>query len=296
MSHLHSSAKTFDAQKISPPLYSICMANYNMADCLEKSLGSVLKQLTNEFEVVVLDDGSSDSSVEILNQTSFRYPQLKIFPYGRHPKRYLGGTRNLSVKHSTGKYLLLHIDCDDIWEPGIPNWCRRARKLSEIFDDDVFIAGKQINMVSRKLFDIVGGYRNIYYTEDRDLWNHLSAIKKLVFVEHDVFRTRMALAPKVRVLKRIKTIWNILLNDLRTGPSVLPRLLPTMISTVRDVKIRGLGNSLHRLIIFPLAAILALIKGPVEGYRPSLSASEWRRYKELNTKTFDEWMKDPIIR
>ena len=296
MTEINFSDNQSEALERDHPLYSICVSNYNMADYLEEALSSVLQQVGEEFEVVVVDDGSSDSSVRVLQQMAQRFKQLRIFPYPRDPKRYLGETRNLSVQHARGKYLLLHIDADDIWEPGISDWCEKARQLCERFDDEVYIAGKQINMVSKRLFTQFGGYRNIYYTEDRDLWSRLAAVKKLVFVEHDVFRARMALPAKVRFRKTIKTMWHTLLNDMRTGRSILPSLIPTLLETVRGRKLRGWVGTSYRLGFFPFAAMVALIKGPVENYSPSLSADDWRRYRKINTRTFDEWRKELFIR
>ena len=55
------------------PTYSVCICNYNMADTLEVSLRSVLDQLDERYEVIVIDDGSKDSSVEILENLSNAY-------------------------------------------------------------------------------------------------------------------------------------------------------------------------------------------------------------------------------
>jgi len=295
MTQINTYENAIESPGLYRPLYSICISNYNMAAFLEEALLSVLLQLNDEFEVVVVDDGSSDSSVELLHQMAQRFKQLRIFPYQRDSQRHLGGTRNLSVKHARGKYVLLHIDADDIWERGISEWCERARLISERFGDDVHIAGRQINMVSKKLFDQLGGYRNIYYTEDRDLWSRLAAVNKLVFIDHEVFRTRMALPTKVRFRKQLKIAWHSLLNDLRTGRSILPSLIPTLLETVRAGRLRGWVGTTYRLVFFPFAALVALIKGPVENYGPLLSANEWRHYKKMNTRTFDEWMKDLSI-
>ncbi len=277
------------------PTYSICIANYNMASHIEEALSSVLDQLNETFEVVVVDDGSSDNSVKVLQQMQQRYAQLKVFAYPRDSKRYLGGTRNLSLQHASGKYVLLHIDADDVWGPGIVEWCEQARQLSERFDDDVYVAGKQINMVSREMLTEFGGYRNIYYTEDRDLWNRLAAVNKLVFVEHEVFRTRMTLPPKVRFRKQLKTMWHILLNDLRTGRDILPSLAPVLVETVRAIRLRGGVGTAYRLGVFPFAVLVALAKGPIENYRPALSADGWRRYKKTNTRTFQKWLSNSVI-
>ena len=162
--------------------------------------------------------------------------------------------------------------------------------------DDVYISGKQINMVSKKFLMNFGGYRNIFYTEDRDLWMRLAAQKKILFIEHKLFRARMKLSSRVRYRKLFKVMWNVLLNDLRTGPSVLSQLTPVLADSCLSAKTRGLKNAVFRILVFPVAALFAVIKGPVENFRPSVTPSIWKIYKENNTRTFDEWIANPNIK
>ena len=46
------------------PLYSVCICNYNMKEYLEISLKSILEQLDERYEVLVIDDGSNDGSLK----------------------------------------------------------------------------------------------------------------------------------------------------------------------------------------------------------------------------------------
>ena len=100
------------------PLYSICIANYNMSSTIKESLSSILSQLNNDFEVIVVDDGSNDDSLNILYKLQ-KYSFFQIIPLERDKRRKLGETRNVSVRASNGKYVLLHLDTDDIWDPFI---------------------------------------------------------------------------------------------------------------------------------------------------------------------------------
>jgi len=277
-------------------VYSICICNYNMQEHIRESLGSVLNQLNDEFEVVVVDDGSTDGSVVMLQELSRQFRNLRVFPYPRDSGRLLGCTRNLSVEHALGKYVVLHIDADDIWNDGIVEWCEKARQLSIAMGDDVYISGKQINMVSKKMLLNFGGYRNIFYTEDRDLWMRLAAQKKLLFIEHKLFRARMKLSSGVRYRKLFKVMWNVLLNDLRTGQSVPAQLGPVFTDSCFSAKTRGLKNAAFRIVVFPVAALFAIIKGPVEDFRPTVGPLAWKIYKNNNTRTFDEWVADPSIK
>ena len=51
------------------PKYSICICNYNMSRTISLCIESLVKQINNEFEIVVIDDGSNDKSAETLFKT-----------------------------------------------------------------------------------------------------------------------------------------------------------------------------------------------------------------------------------
>ena len=73
--------------------------------------------MDNSFEVIIVDDGSDDNSLEILFKIQEKYSLVKVIPLKRDKRRKLGETRNISVRAAKGKYILLHLDTDDIWEP-----------------------------------------------------------------------------------------------------------------------------------------------------------------------------------
>ena len=62
------------------PLYSVCICNYNMKDYLEKSLKSILEQLDDRYEVLVIDDGSNDGSLEVLANLEKKYQIMRFIP------------------------------------------------------------------------------------------------------------------------------------------------------------------------------------------------------------------------
>ena len=103
--------------------YSICMCNYNMASTLEKALRSILEQIDpDSYEVVLVDDGSKDNSVEIVKSMQKKFSNLKLVCLERDFNRKLGFTRNISVQEANGEYVLLHLDCDDITAPNIQDF------------------------------------------------------------------------------------------------------------------------------------------------------------------------------
>ena len=69
-----------------------------MSSTLEDSILSVIKQLDNTFEVIIVDDGSDDNSLEILFKIQEKYSLVKVIPLKRDKRRKLGETRNISVR------------------------------------------------------------------------------------------------------------------------------------------------------------------------------------------------------
>ena len=130
--------------------YSICVANFNMADTLEQALTSVLGQLDHRFEVVVVDDGSSDGSVAVLDRLANRFPFLRYISLPRSRKRLLGETRNIGIRAARGKYILLHIDADDVWEPYIKDFVAVFHRIERCVGRDIYLQGQQIG-IGRKL-------------------------------------------------------------------------------------------------------------------------------------------------
>lgn len=97
----------------SRPSVSVCMAAYNGADHIEEQLGSILAELAPGDEVVIVDDGSTDRTREIL--ASLDDPRVRVV----FNQQNLGYVRNFekALTLSTGDVVMLS-DQDDIWIPG----------------------------------------------------------------------------------------------------------------------------------------------------------------------------------
>lgn len=187
------------------PKYSICICNYNMNKTINLCIESLVKQINNEFEIVVVDDGSNDQSVETLLHLKNKYSSIRVIPLKRDRRRKLGETRNVSIKAARGEYVLLHIDADDIWEPYLPAFVRIYHEVEKRCDIDNFmLSGMQIQMASKQLMT-QNPYRNIYYGEDRILWAELGSIGKLITLNHKVIRKRIPIINNRKKLKKIIT-------------------------------------------------------------------------------------------
>ena len=94
------------------PLISVVMATYNGSHYLAEQLGSVIAQSYPNIEIVVVDDGSTDKTVEILKSFQSQYTFIKIFINDTN----LGYVKNFEkgCKLATGQYIAL-CDQDDYW-------------------------------------------------------------------------------------------------------------------------------------------------------------------------------------
>lgn len=90
---------------------SIIMPVYNAGELLIESIESAMKQTLKDIEIVCVDDGSSDNSVEILKDLSEKYGCIKIFTQKNEGS---GSARNHALDEATGEYIAF-LDADDIF-------------------------------------------------------------------------------------------------------------------------------------------------------------------------------------
>ncbi len=94
--------------RIIPPLVSVYITNFNYANFIRQSVESVLSQTLQDFELLIIDDGSTDNSREIIE--SYRdHPQVSII---YQQNKGLNVTNNIAMRASHGKYLI-RLDADD---------------------------------------------------------------------------------------------------------------------------------------------------------------------------------------
>ncbi len=97
----------------SAPTVSVLMPVYNGERYLRPAIESILAQTFTDFEFVIIDDGSNDTSPSILRQYADRDPRVKLF---LREHRGVPDTLNEAFATSRGKYLA-RMDCDDVALP-----------------------------------------------------------------------------------------------------------------------------------------------------------------------------------
>jgi glycosyltransferase involved in cell wall biosynthesis len=93
-----------------PPRLSVVMPFYGVEQYIGEALDSVLGQTFADFELVLVDDGSTDGSRAVVDRYLSRDPRIRVVTT---PNRGLGAARNLGVQHCRGE-LLAFADSDDV--------------------------------------------------------------------------------------------------------------------------------------------------------------------------------------
>jgi len=94
------------------PLFSIITPCYNAAFTVERTLLSVFQQTFKDFEVIVINDGSEDLSLQLINNYASKDPRFKLLNLTKN--QGLSNARNLGLNYSSGKYVCF-LDADDWW-------------------------------------------------------------------------------------------------------------------------------------------------------------------------------------
>lgn len=187
------------------PLISVVMPVHNALPFLDESIGSILKQTLSDFEFVILDDVSTDGSLELLREWSLRDKRIHL--YESNQRLGLSGSSNAVVLKARAP-IVARMDADDIAHP---DRLRRQWNIIER-DRDVAVIGTLCNgidasgrevrprdrwrlvrrstlipfphgsaMFRREVFDQVGGYdETADGSEDQDLFLRMATRGRVV--------------------------------------------------------------------------------------------------------------------
>jgi Glycosyl transferase family 2 len=115
------------------PLFSVIIPTFNRAALIARTLDSVLGQTLADLEVIVVDDGSTDSTPAVVANFGARVKFLQ------QQNRGPGAARNVGLRSATGEFVAF-LDSDDLWFP----WSAAAYAEAIQQYNPVFIAGKPL--------------------------------------------------------------------------------------------------------------------------------------------------------
>lgn len=98
---------------LSMPKVSVIIPSYNRAEFIPATLDSILRQSFTDFEIVFVDDGSTDDTEKILNDYQGHDKRIKYIKQANSERAI---ARSNGMKNAHGKYIAL-VDSDDIWYP-----------------------------------------------------------------------------------------------------------------------------------------------------------------------------------
>lgn len=102
-----------DRPRPSSPRVSVIIPTYNRSRVLAEAIGSVLAQTYQDFEILVVDDGSTDDSDRMILERFGGEPRVR---YLRQRNSGPGAARNLGIRSSAGE-MIAFLDSDDLWLP-----------------------------------------------------------------------------------------------------------------------------------------------------------------------------------
>lgn len=119
------------------PIFSVLITNYNYGKYLGEAVRSVLKQTFSDFEIVLVDDGSTDNSPAVIRKLVKTDKRIRAF---RQPNGGQAAAFNRAFAKSRGK-LLCFLDSDDTWMPRKLEWTER-----------VFAEAKDVALVQHNMY------------------------------------------------------------------------------------------------------------------------------------------------
>lgn len=206
------------AEYLTRPLISVLMPTYNRERFLPESLDSIVSQSLTDCEIIVVDDGSTDNTDEVLA----RYPMIRYFK-----KHHSGGpeTRNLAIAEARGMYVVW-MGSDDAMMPGLlEDYKKIVWQYPEVdvFYGDVMVTDANLQetqsfspvelyereyalpsilatgdpipdtcaMVRKSVYDAVGGYNpDFRRAHDYEFWSRAGRIIRAKHVDRQVVKWR----------------------------------------------------------------------------------------------------------
>jgi glycosyltransferase involved in cell wall biosynthesis len=192
------------------PLLSVVIPSYNRADYIGETIESVLQQTYSNIEVVVIDDGSTDNTAQVVEPFA---PRVR---YIRQENAERGASRNHGLRLAKGEYIAF-LDSDDLWlpdkaergihflrdRPGVGMLCTDAieidgegkeRRLLHARGYSGKVTGKLLqnnfvimptHLARTSVVREIGGFREerkLSGSEDWEMWVRLSLVAEIAYI------------------------------------------------------------------------------------------------------------------
>lgn len=189
---------------------SIVIPNYNNGKWLSKCLDSITSQTFQDFEIILIDDMSTDYSVEVAKQHLRPQDTLII----NETKRLNGGSRNIGIMKATGEYIFC-IDSDDwLYDNKVLEEIDKALVGQDILFTSYIAHNEQYDLMTNVNFKTLEiGFKNITCS----IWSKVvkrELLQKCLFMEGTLLEDReqhyrlLLSAKTFSNLNRVAVVWN----------------------------------------------------------------------------------------
>ncbi|QDS88342.1 GalNAc(5)-diNAcBac-PP-undecaprenol beta-1,3-glucosyltransferase [Rosistilla ulvae] len=131
------------------PLVSIILPTFNRASFLPKAIAAIREQQLTDWELIVIDDGSTDQTAPLLRKLVNGMPQA--YRYLRQENQGAYAARNTGLDYVRGKYVAFY-DSDDLWLPHHLQKCVTALELNQDVDW-VYSASRIVDFASERVLN-----------------------------------------------------------------------------------------------------------------------------------------------
>lgn len=185
---------------------SVVIPLYNKEHFVVDTIQSVLDQTYKEWEAIIINDGSTDNSAELVK--SIKDSRIR---YYEQENQGVSAARNKGIQMANGDLIAL-LDADDKW---LPTYLETMVKLHEMYPDySVFISGQKGRkiktlpsgisiiedfcsyeyifwagsmLICKKVYDRIGLFRvGVNISEDADMWLRISCYYKAIFLNEEL--------------------------------------------------------------------------------------------------------------
>jgi glycosyltransferase involved in cell wall biosynthesis len=171
------------------PKYSLCISHYNDGQIVKDSLESILSQLDDRFEVIVVDNFSNDGSEKVLAELAVA-GKIKLI----RKKSTRGMARQLAFESSKGEYVLAHFDLDDVFNPVLSQLVEvyhkffegRLLKIDSVREVGYWGRHFSTFIAPSALLRQLGGWQDVQYGEDHALWLKASEMNQFRWISADL--------------------------------------------------------------------------------------------------------------
>jgi glycosyltransferase involved in cell wall biosynthesis len=249
---------------------SIIVPTYQCGQFLSQAIESVLAQTYKNYEIIIVDDGSTDNTQEVIN----RYSHLENIKIVRQSNQGPAAARNRGIKLSSGEYIAF-LDADDLWLPtklekqiifleqhpladmvycdayifsGNFTWKKTLFNISPPASENVFERLFQLNFIPiltvvlrRNIFKTSGFFdESIIGPEDYDLWLRICQSKSIAFIQEPLAKYRVSAGQitkqKIRMIE----------NEIKVKEKAF-QYAPELLNLPNPMRDRGYFNLLIRI-------------------------------------------------